>query len=87
MGQLIRRDVFVIHCVVTALVEVRVRRGGLHGAIQIQRPVARVHLTAREWDLRLSRFALAWIQVRAVPVFRAQIVPVLIRVADATAYK
>ena len=77
--------VHAVHIVVAAGVQVRVRRSGRQGTIQVQRPVACVHLTAREWDARLFAVVDARNQVRAVPVLRSPIVPLWIRVADSTA--
>ena len=78
------RDVFAVDRVVAAGVQVRVRRGGIHAAIGVQRQVAaRVHFTAREWDARQLSVVGNRKRVRAVPVLCAPIVPVRIRVTDA----
>lgn len=78
------RDVGVVHCVVAADVQVRVRRGGRQRACDVHGPVARVHFAAGERDHCLARVVGARNLERAVPFHGALIVQLRTRVADAT---
>lgn len=81
-----RIHVLFVQSVVAAGAQVRVVSSWRQRARDVQRPVARVRFAAGERDQCLARGVEARNLERAVPVHGALIVPLRVRVADATTF-